>query len=120
MMRQLSAVLSLPVTLAHESTHLIASYPWVVWWTLSVEPFGDGARLRVGWEDGLPWIVKAWCHLAPTVVGLLLGLVVTTWWFAEGMYLPATNLEWLVLLLAGSNWIIYSTPSRSDLWGWRE
>lgn len=116
----LSAVLGLlstPPTVAHEATHRwFARRAGVERDELVVDPLGVGAVYGCDFREDASRALVALAFIAPTIVGLLLGLVVGVWFLATGST-PSTMVGWGRLVIALGAWSIYVAPSPADIKG---
>jgi len=111
------SLLTLPVALAHETTHYVAAQPVADDAALNVSATDAEAHCRVEWAtDARPTLVAVAC-LAPALVGYGLATIVVAWWVLAGGDLPATVVGWAKLALAAIVWQLYAHPSPSDRQG---
>ena len=102
-----------PAVPLHELTHAVVARRWGQ--VRNVSLLGDEA-VDIEWGAGTPaWAVRV-AHLAPTICGLLLGLVVlavvgvpSASWY-QGAALWQVGLLICVVL----NWLVYTYPSPAD------
>lgn len=113
---RLGAWLTLPIGLAHELTHAIASLPWAREWWIGARGETVDLETQVQWEDDAPAWGIALAHLAPMLTGagaaLAAGLLIL-----GGDVAPANGLEALGWAAAALAWAMYAWPSRADLHG---
>jgi len=115
--RALTGVLTLPVTTAHEATHISALYPWLERWDYHI----DARRARVFYDasDDAPRAALMFGSLAPTVVGMLVAALVALAWALGGFSIhpPAEIVGWAKLAIACVAWGTYTVPSPQDCRG---
>jgi hypothetical protein len=118
--------LLLPAEPLHELTHAAFAAPYA---DTSFRMRGYAASARLVWREGTP---RAWvrvAHLAPTILGVLVGVcaipflpvidaALTTIGNETALLLGASNLKpevrVLVSVSAMMNWLVYLWPSYSD------
>jgi len=109
----LGALLALPATLAHETTHAIASLPWASRLALVVEPRSGRATVRVEWHDSAGQWARRIAALAPFVAGVLAAVAGAALWMAgAGPLNDAGLLEWSIV---AAWWTVFMLPSRPDV-----
>ena len=102
---QLAAVLSLPVALAHESTHWAVARLGTDDAQMAVEV--SGGRALAAWPPLQSRLLRVFAFLAPSVFGSVLALV----WLLSGVTLDGWR------LLFGVGLAIYTVPSPADIRG---
>jgi hypothetical protein len=118
--------LLLPAEPLHELTHAAFAAPYA---DTSVRMRGSSASARLAWREGTPeaWVRVA--HLAPTIIGVLLGVcaipflpvidvALTTIGNQTAIVLGLPSLKpelrVLVSVSAMTNWLVFLWPSYSD------
>ena len=108
----------LPVlaVIVHEFAHAFAALPFVERVDVTVGTSSAAASMK--WRRDAPVLAVRVAHLAPTLVGLGLALVLVALfgvpdaaWLA---YAAARPLDALVALVVGLNWAVFTYPSRED------
>jgi len=128
-MKRLLGLLSwllLPAEPLHELTHAAVAAPYA---DTSIKMRGTAASARLAWREGTP---RAWvrvAHLAPTILGVLLGVcavpflpVIDTTLSTLGdqtallFGAPGLKPEFRVLVSVSAlvNWMVFAWPSHSD------
>lgn len=115
-----------PAEPLHEVTHALFARPFA---STSFEWDGASAQTRIDWERGTPLIWVRVTHLAPTIVGVAMGLVsvpflpllggaVERMGAAVARLLGAPSaapeLSLLIAVCLLVNWVVYAYPSRGD------
>jgi len=128
-MKRLLGVFSwllLPAEPLHELTHALVASPYA---SVSFRMRGYAASARLAWPADTPrgWVRLA--HLAPTLVGVMLGVcavpflpvldaLLSTMGTEAAVLLGATEarqeMQVLVSLAALVNWMVFTWPSHSD------
>lgn len=111
----LLTVLFLPGQVVEEGLHALASLPFAELVAVEVDPQNGKARTRVQFREGTPqWAISA-AHLMPEVVATSAGIAVIAWWALGGdIWLPATDLDWILLALFGTQWLAVAVPNSAD------
>ena len=96
----------MPGIILHEFTHAAVASKWA-----DVEMDWEEVAVRMHWRPGTPrWAIAA-AHLAPTVVGWLVGVsVVLLALVGVSVSVPLVLLIWLLL-----QWVLYSLAFAGDL-----
>jgi hypothetical protein len=102
----------LPAKLAHELTHIAAMLPWVEQWRIGIEH--SATEVEVALDESIPRWAVVIGHLAPFIVGVVLGSVMLLWVALRGLPLPRTVSGWGQLAIALCLWTAYSWPSEED------
>lgn len=115
-----------PAEPLHEATHALVARPFA---QTSFEWSGFSAQTRIEWEQGTPVVWVRVAHLAPTIVGVamgvlslpflpLLGEAVERMGAALARLLGAPSaapeLSLLIAVCLLVNWCVYAYPSRGD------
>ncbi|WP_138798000.1 hypothetical protein [Halostella sp. PRR32] len=115
-----------PAEPLHEVTHALFARPFA---STSFEWDGASAQTRIDWERGTPVVWVRVTHLAPTIVGVAMGLLsvpflpllagaVRSLGVAVARLLgapsAASELSLLIAVCLLVNWIVYAYPSRGD------
>lgn len=108
-------VLTYPATLAHECTHAAAARPFAERVTVDAAPKRGHAGCRIVWRRGVPAVVKRLVHVAPTLVGILLGVVAFVALQVLGLSLDNVLLTPGMRVLVLGYWLVYVMPSMEDL-----
>jgi len=111
-MSRLSTLLTPSVPL-HELTHAVAAYPWA---DIDICLDGTDSRVTMDWDDDAPvWAVRL-AHLAPTLVGLGIAMLLVVVFGVPSVSglggLALHDLGLLVILFV--NWVVYVFPSYAD------
>lgn len=121
MLRHLSPLLTLltPAEPLHEATHAVAAL--LAGADVDVERSGLGASTRIEWQPGTPLVLVRLTHVAPTILGSMLGAAVAFVAFVSpDVFLAVARplqdeLEFVLSVYALVNWVIYVLPSYQDL-----
>ena len=112
----LVSMLPVVAVIVHEFTHAVASLPFVE--RVDVRVGSSSADATFEWRRDAPLLAVRVAHLAPTLVGLGLALVLVALfgvpspaWIA---YAVARPLDALVALIVGLNWAVFTYPSPED------
>lgn len=109
------SVLFLPGRIFEEGLHTLAALPWADVVQIELDPSAGTAHTRVDYREGTPrWAIKV-AYIIPEVVGWTAGIAVIGYWLVGGdIWLPATNLDWVLLSLLGAQWLAVALPSAQD------
>ncbi|WP_226043552.1 hypothetical protein [Natrinema sp. DC36] len=123
--------LLVPADLLHEATHMVVAYPFA---NVGFERTRLGAVSRIEWREGTPILWVRIAHLAPTIAGTIMGLLLVPFLplldhtFAQlgeavaitmGAPEAAPEISLLIALAALINWIQFVCPSYGDLFPFR-
>ncbi|SFR34111.1 hypothetical protein [Halogeometricum limi] len=105
--------LTTPSVPLHELTHAAFALPWA---DVDIELAGADPRVKFDWSASTPtWAVRL-AHLAPTLVGLGILLVLVALFGIP----TASTLEQLaihelgLLVILAANWAVFTYPSEAD------
>lgn len=121
------ATLLTPASALHELTHLLVAKPFAA--ETEYQRVGLSERARLVWECGTPTAWVRLAHLAPTLLGVGMALVMlpllpaledavvlvgTALAYQLGMPEAAPELSALVGMGVLVNWVVYAWPSYGD------
>jgi hypothetical protein len=107
--RKVWTAVSTPAMVLHELTHALVAQPWAE--RSAVVFDGASAAVHIEWSDDPPAWGVTLAHLAPTLLGTLVGLI----GLVQLATSPPTGLnQWLVAGAIAAYWTIYVAPSGDD------
>jgi hypothetical protein len=108
----LATLLTFPVRLLHEVTHVAAAIPWADDWAVLIGR--DGAHAHIEWADGAPDWAAVVSSYAPAAVGGVVALVLAAYLALTQQPLPDDLVGVAWWATGAAAWALYAAPTPAD------
>jgi hypothetical protein len=112
--RLISTLVTLPATLLHELTHVLASLPWANEIRVRLRPRTGEARAAIQYPPATPdWLIRLH-ELSPAILGLIGGMILAGWWVTTGDPMPDSLIGKVGMLYVSYSWALYAVLGAAD------
>lgn len=110
------SLLFLPGRIVEEGLHALGAFAWAERIRVEIVPRAGTAETRIQFREDTPgWAIRL-AYALPELVATVSGVAVIAWWLLGGnIWLPSTNLDWVLLALFGAQYLALVIPSAADL-----